>query len=110
MKKIYSLFLALGISLFLQGQQTEQCASMSVFHQQMQNPQTAASLQQAQSAARLWLAQHPNAGHERSAALITVPVVVHVVYITPAQNIFINVVKTRFCFATFFSVLDGIGN
>lgn len=87
MKKIYSLFITLGISLFLQAQQTEQCASMAVYHQQMQNPQTAASLQQAQSAARLWLAQHPNAGHERTSALITVPVVVHVVYITPAQNI-----------------------
>ncbi len=87
MKKTLALFLTLGTSLFLHAQQVEQCATMSVYHQQMQNPQTAASMQQAQSAARAWLVQHPNVGHERATLVITVPVVVHVVYITPAQNI-----------------------
>lgn len=40
-----------------------------------------------ESAARAWLVQHPNAGQSRSSVVITIPVVVHVVYITPVQNI-----------------------
>lgn len=87
MKKIYALFLCCGITTLLFAQQTDQCATMSVYNQQMQNPQTAAGFQNAQAAARLWLAQHPNAGHERGSLVITVPVVVHVIYINATQNI-----------------------
>jgi hypothetical protein len=87
MKKISSLFLALGISLFINAQQADPCATMAVYHQQQQDPVIAAKRAMSESCARAWLAQHPHAGHERSSLVITVPVVVHVVYITPAQNI-----------------------
>ncbi|MDQ3110349.1 MAG: M43 family zinc metalloprotease [Bacteroidota bacterium] len=87
MKKISSLFLFLCISLFLNAQQAGPCATMPVFRQQQQDPLVAAKYASSQSAARTWLAQHPNAGSSRSSAVITIPVVVHVVYINAAQNI-----------------------
>jgi hypothetical protein len=87
MKKFYSVFLCLCISLFANAQQaTAQCATMAVYNQQQQDPAIAAKRAASQAAAREWLAQHPNAGRTRS-AVVTIPVVVHVVYINAAQNI-----------------------
>ena len=87
MKKLFTLSLFSFISVFIFAQANDPCATMAVYHQQQQDPQIAAHRAMTESCARAWLAQHPHAGHERSALVITVPVVVHVVYITPAQNI-----------------------
>ncbi len=87
MKKLSSLFLLLSISLLVNAQVSEKCATMPVYQQQQQDPAIAAHRAATESAARLWLAQHPNAGRTRGSLVITVPVVVHVVYINAAQNI-----------------------
>ncbi|CAN5877929.1 hypothetical protein BH11BAC7_BH11BAC7_15310 [soil metagenome] len=60
---------------------------MPVYHQQQLDPASAAKRAATASAARAWLAQHPDAGHTRNSLVLTVPVVVHVVYINAAQNI-----------------------
>ncbi len=86
MKKLYTLFALLGSALLLHAQQPEKCGTMALNGQQMQDPNTAARMQAAQSAARAWLANHP-AELRAGGPVITIPVVVHIVYINAAQNI-----------------------
>lgn len=86
MKKIYvSALLALSCA-FLNAQQQEQCASMTLLNEQMQDANIANQVEMTRAAAAKWRAEHP---HEvrSSAPLVTIPVVVHVLYKTAAQNI-----------------------
>ncbi len=86
MKKLYSLLACSILSLTAFAQQQDQCATMSVYEQQMQNPAVASRYRAAQQAAATWRAQHPNEIRS-SAPVVTIPVVVHVLYKTPTQNL-----------------------
>ncbi len=85
--KINQLFLSvltLGVSLFATAQAPHRCGSME--HQAAQiheNPLAAKGYQKARSVAAAYAANNPI----ESRALITIPVVVHVVYKTTAANI-----------------------
>lgn len=86
MKKIYTLAVLALSCIVLNAQQPEKCASMTLLDQQMQDANIANQIAMTQAAAAKWRAEHP--GELRSSApLITIPVVVHVLYVTPAQNI-----------------------
>lgn len=86
MKKLYLSAALILSSLFLFAQQQEQCASMTLLNQQMQDADIAARIEKARSEAAQWRAEHPE-DIRSSAPLVTIPVVVHVLYKTPAQNI-----------------------
>lgn len=86
MKKIYTLFAFACIGFSAIAQQQDQCATMSVYEQQMQNPELANQYLVTQEAAARWRAEH--AGDLRSnAPVLTIPVVVHVLYKNATQDI-----------------------
>jgi len=86
MKKLITLLACALLSIAANSQQQEHCATMSVYEQQMQDPARANSYLTAQEAAARWRAQHP--GDIRSSTpVLTIPVVVHILYKTPTQNI-----------------------
>lgn len=88
MKKIITLLSFLAGSFTLSAQQPAGCATMEVYQQHRQDPEVAAKMDLAQSSARAWLSSHQGQVTNRGGGpVITVPVVVHVVYITAAQNI-----------------------
>ncbi len=59
---------------------------MTLYNQQMQDANIANQIQMTQAAAAKWRAEHPEEIRS-SAPLLTIPVVVHVLYKTPTQNI-----------------------
>jgi hypothetical protein len=85
MKKIFTLLSVFTASI-LAAQSADPCATIAVYEQQCQDPAVAAQLRQAQAAARSWLAAHQNQARS-STPVITIPVVVHVVYMNAAENI-----------------------
>lgn len=86
MKKIYTLFASALLGFSAIAQQQDQCATMSVYEQQMQNPALANQYLVTQEAAARWRAEH--AGDLRSTApVLTIPVVVHVLYKNATQDI-----------------------
>ncbi len=87
MKKLCALIIFFWMAVSAFAQTHEKCATMSVFQQQMQDPATAARYHQAQQVAANWRAEHPQAGKLSSDPILTIPVVVHVLYKTAAQNI-----------------------
>ncbi len=100
MKKQFLLPLfVFAASLSLDAQQ-QQCATMDVHAQHLQNPQLAASFATASAQAKQWLAAHPemlqrNGSNRTSAPLLTIPTVVHVLYKTAQQNITDNQVYSQ---------------
>ena len=86
MKKIYLLPIFLFISVFAIAQQTEQCASMYLLGQQMQDPEVAARIEMTRAVAAKWRAEH-TIDSRSTAPVITIPVVVHVLYKNATQNI-----------------------
>lgn len=87
MKKFLTLFTLLLAGFNAFAQQTDRCGTMQVYAQQQQDPAIAARRAMSESAARAWLANHHNEVRANSGPVITVPVVVHIVYITPQENI-----------------------
>lgn len=86
MKKTYIVLLGLMISLstigFAQSERT--CGSMDHLHQQIaEDPAVETRMQQIERATSQWLSDPSH----RTGAVITIPVVVHVVYNTASQNI-----------------------
>lgn len=85
MKKIYFTTVLAFTCLFLHAQQ-EQCASMTILNQQMQDQDRAEQIRMTQAAAAKWRAEHQ--GDMRAPApIMTIPVVVHVLYKNATQNI-----------------------
>src|ERR1044071_9393209 len=85
MKKILLLPFLL-FTLLLSAQQQEQCATMTLLNQQMQDQNIANQINITRAAAARWRQNHPEEVRS-SAPILTIPVVVHVLYKTPAQNI-----------------------
>jgi hypothetical protein len=66
--------------------QTHKCATADLWQQKVQrDPAALERKQQSELATQQWIANHANT--EETQAVITIPVVVHVVYNTPTQNI-----------------------
>jgi hypothetical protein len=86
MKKLGVLIALLGIAVCGIAQQPERCATMDVWKRQMQNPEIAARYHATNQAAAQWRSQHVQA-EDNSDPILTIPVVVHVLYRTAAQNI-----------------------
>jgi hypothetical protein len=86
MKKLYVTAVLALSSAFLFAQQQEKCASMTLLHEQLQDENVANRMEMTRAAAAQWRADHPE-GIRSSAPLLTIPVVVHVLYKTTAQNI-----------------------
>ncbi len=85
MKRIlFTLVLLISISTFSKLFAQHRCGSMDVLHQQMTDPKFAAARQQIEQQTAAYLANPANLGNR---AVITIPVVVHVVYNTAAENI-----------------------
>jgi hypothetical protein len=89
MKKLGVLIALLGIAVCMTAQQPERCATMEVWNRQMQNPEAAARYHATRQAAAAWRDQHPAASTHKTASdpILTIPVVVHVLYRNPNQNI-----------------------
>ena len=85
MKKLYFLIAFSLFAAFAVAQSQEQCATMSVFHRQMQDPVLAARYKASQQQAAQWRAQNV-VGKTSGGAALTIPVVVHVLYKNPNQN------------------------
>jgi hypothetical protein len=86
MKKTYIAMLGLMMSLSTIGfsQSHRSCGSMDHLHQQIaEDPTVETRMQQIEHATSQWLSDPSH----RTGAIITIPVVVHVVYNTVAQNI-----------------------
>ena len=86
MKKTYIAVLGLIMSLSTIGfsQSQRSCGSMDHLHQQIaEDPTVETRMQQIEHATSQWLSDPSH----RTGAIITIPVVVHVVYNTAAQNI-----------------------
>lgn len=79
-------FLALSMSF---AQNTNKCATMPVYNEHMQNPVAKTNFINADLAAQNWLANPANKANvlKKQSAIITIPVVVHVVYKNAIQNI-----------------------
>ena len=79
-------FLALSMSF---AQNTNKCATMPVYNEHMQNPVSKTNFINADLAAQNWLANPANKANvlKKQSAIITIPVVVHVVYKNAIQNI-----------------------
>lgn len=83
------LFLTLGLNL---NAQTEKCATMQVLEKRMQSdPSTLLRLQQTESQTQAWLSENKNIlkhkNQAKSGALVTIPVVVHVLYNNATENV-----------------------
>ncbi len=84
MKNLALLVSVVVSIIFSQPVLAQRCGSMELLHQQMLDPQVAASRQQIEEQTNQFIANYQGSG---SRAVITIPVVVHVVYNTTAQNI-----------------------
>lgn len=94
MKNYYSsilflLFLSLGLNLHAQ---SEKCATMHVLEKRMQSdPATLIRMQQTESATQSWISENKNMlkhkNQAKSGALVTIPVVVHVLYNNATENV-----------------------
>jgi hypothetical protein len=81
---LLSLFMA-SSSLFGQSAQHRNCGTMGhLAHLKAQNPALETNMAQIEKETQKWIAEH---GNEKTRLLVTIPVVVHVVYNTTAQNI-----------------------
>lgn len=80
------LLLTVVFATLLNAQQQEQCATMTLLNQQMQDQNIANQINMTRAAAARWRQNHPEEVRS-SAPILTIPVVVHVLYKTPAQNI-----------------------
>ena len=87
MKKLFTALTILFSSVLLNAQQPNSCATMDVYNLHRQDPNTAARMDAVQSSAREWLNAHQGQINRGGGPIITIPVVVHVVYITAAENI-----------------------
>ncbi|GAB4137778.1 MAG: hypothetical protein Fur0041_12630 [Bacteroidia bacterium] len=86
MKKLLSVLTLVSAFSFVQAQQSEKCASMSILHQHQLDPTVAARMSAVQSAAKAWSAVN-TATRGGNGPVLTIPVVVHVVYKNATQNI-----------------------
>lgn len=87
MMKHLTLLLVMILSGSVAFAQYERCMTMPVLEKQKANdPALHARMQDVETAARAYLRKNP-AGKDRSTSAITIPVVVHVVYKTAAENI-----------------------
>jgi Pregnancy-associated plasma protein-A/Secretion system C-terminal sorting domain len=86
MKKTLTILALCFAAFIMHAQQTDRCASMLVYEQHQQDVSVGANMAISQSAARAWYNAHYNQ-IPRTSTIITIPVVVHVVYITPQENI-----------------------
>lgn len=84
MKNLALLVSVVVSIIFSQPVLAQRCGSMELLHQQLLDPQVAASRQQIEEQTNQFIANYQGSG---SRAVITIPVVVHVVYNTTAQNI-----------------------
>jgi hypothetical protein len=94
MKNYYSsilffLFLSLGLNLHAQ---SEKCATMQVLEKRMQSdPATLIRMQQTESETQSWISENKNTlkhkNQAKSGALVTIPVVVHVLYNNATENV-----------------------
>jgi hypothetical protein len=88
LKKALSLALLLTTVQLSFGQQHRTCGTMDhMADMQQQDPKLKARLDEAETIIEKWIQSHPNAGMRTSSAPDTIPVVVHVVYRTAAENI-----------------------
>lgn len=79
MKKIYTLFLSLGISFGVFAQTSEKCGTMHNYSSMCEkDPEYAKKVWQAEQSARNWKAQ--NAGNAKVNSTLVIPVVFHCVY------------------------------
>jgi hypothetical protein len=72
--------------------QAERCATMSHWNQKaLTNPEVQNRMSQTEQMTQFWLENHPNDlkknGHTKSAAQVTIPVVVHVLWNDPMENV-----------------------
>ena len=87
MKRLFLLFSFLTFSLFIKAQ-IEQCATSYALKKGLQSNAGAASFYTAEQLANKWLAENKaTAHHNKTNAVIKIPVVFHVVYKNAAQNI-----------------------
>ncbi|NBV08990.1 MAG: T9SS C-terminal target domain-containing protein [Flavobacteriia bacterium] len=93
MKKIITsfLFIIVMLSSFAQAP-SEKCATMSNFNKRVLNdPLVQDRMNQMEAATQHWIANHPNAlkkkGNAKSLASVYIPVVVHVLWNDPIENI-----------------------
>lgn len=85
MKKTLLLFAAVIIAVSLNAQSQRTCATMEVLAAaKLADPGLEARMQNIERETQQWIANHPES---RTSAVITIPVVFHVVYNTAAQNI-----------------------
>lgn len=89
MKKLLSLLsFAILAAPIAMAQSTNKCAAMDVYYEHQKNAAARANFINADIAANAWLANPANkAKAQKQNAIITIPVVVHVVYKNAAQNI-----------------------
>jgi hypothetical protein len=88
-KLLLTISLSIFAFTFSIAQTTDKCATMGVLKQHLLNPIQKANFIKAEQAAKNWLANPLNKRNalNKTNSIITIPVVVHVVYKTPAQNI-----------------------
>ncbi len=93
MKKIISSFacIMLMVGAFAQAP-GEKCATMTQFNQRsLNNPEVQTRMDQTEALTKQWLENHPNAlkkkGNNKSAASVYIPVVVHVLWNDPIENV-----------------------
>ncbi len=89
MKKAIFFFCSVFLINSGSAQNSGKCATMDVLHEHKKDPAIAAGYAHAEQMARSWLANPANrqAALKKQGAIITIPVVVHVVYKNAAQNI-----------------------
>jgi hypothetical protein len=77
---------AMGLGISQVYSQHSKCASMDIWQQRAQrDPAVLERMAQSEAATQAWIANHQNT--DETAALVTIPVVVHVVYNTTNQNV-----------------------
>jgi len=92
MKKIFFFaFTTLVVGTFAQAP-GEKCATMTHFNKRaLISPEVLIRMNQSEYLTNLWLENHPNVlkkkGHNKGAAQVTIPVVVHVLWNDPSENI-----------------------
>jgi hypothetical protein len=88
MKKTFLLMIAIGLSLFSIDTfaQSEKCATMKILEKRIQqNPALKQKMEQSEIQTQNWISSNPN--FKRSRQIITIPVVVHVIWNDPIQNV-----------------------
>jgi hypothetical protein len=102
MKNNYNFILTLLSVFFLTNMlaQTEKCATMHVLEKRMQSdPATQLRMEQTEIEAQKWIATNKNIlkhkNQVKSDALVTIPVVVHVLYNNQAENISFEQIQSQ---------------